>query len=60
MSNSVISGDWVYDLETYPNIFTFCLVRADGKNWRVFEVSDRKNEVEQILTCLRWMRDNDQ
>jgi hypothetical protein len=60
MSNSVISGDWVYDLETYPNIFTFCLVRADGKNWRVFEVSDRKNEVEQILTCLRWMRDNNQ
>lgn len=23
--------DWVYDLETYPNIFTFCVGSVDGK-----------------------------
>lgn len=51
---------WVYDLETYPNVFTFCIVRADGKFLKVFEVSDRKNESEGILNCLRYLRSNNQ
>lgn len=48
-------GDWIYDIETFRNCFTFCLVRADGKNLRVFEISDRKNETEKFLDCLRWL-----
>jgi len=55
-----IEGDWIYDLETYPNCFTFCIVRADGKHNRVFEVSSRKNETELILNCLRWLKTNNQ
>ena len=55
-----IEGDWIYDLETYPNIFTFCIIRADGKFLKVFEVSDRKNEVELILNCLRYLKKNNQ
>lgn len=51
---------WIFDLETYPNIFTFCIVRADGKFLKVFEVSDRKNESEGILNCLRYLRGNEQ
>lgn len=46
-------GDWIYDIETYPNVFTFCAVYANGKGIRVWEISDRKNEVEFILEFLR-------
>ena len=46
-------GDWVFDIEVYPNIFTFCAVYANGKGIRVWEVSDRKNEIEDILDFLR-------
>ena len=53
-----IDGDWIYDIETYPNCFTISLIRADGKLPRVFEISDRKNDIESILTCFRWLRDN--
>jgi hypothetical protein len=45
--------DFIYDLECYPNIFTACFVYASGKGLRVFEISDRKNESEQILDFLR-------
>ena len=55
-----IAGDWIYDLETYPNCFTFCIVRADNKNLRLFEVSDRMNQTAEILMCLRWLKSNDQ
>jgi hypothetical protein len=53
-----IDGDWIYDIETYPNCFTISLIRADGKVSRVFEISDRKNDIEAILCCFRWLRDN--
>lgn len=53
-------GDWVYDIETYRNCFTFCLVRSDGKHMKVFEISDRKNETKEFLNCLRWLIVNKQ
>jgi len=52
-----IDGDFIYDLETYPNIFTFTVIRSDGKFLKTFECSDRKNETEGILKCLRNLRD---
>lgn len=45
--------DWVYDLETYPNIFTFAVIYGNGKGERVFEISDRRNDVEELLSFLR-------
>lgn len=53
MSIEKVRNDWVYDIETYPNCFTFCAVYSTGKGLRVFEISDRKNESEQILDFLR-------
>ena len=50
-----ISGDWVYDLETYPNCYTFAISSSDGKHVRVFEVSDRMNQTQDILNCLRYL-----
>lgn len=50
-----IDGDWVYDLETYPSVFTFAISSSDGKHVRVFEVSDRMNQTQEILNCLRYL-----
>lgn len=48
-------GHWVYDLESYPNIFTACFRRVDGKHERVYEISERKNETRALLDCLNYM-----
>ena len=45
--------DWIYDIETYPNLFTFGVIYANGKGERVFEISERKNEIEELLEFLR-------
>ena len=50
---------WVYDIETYPNVFTFSIVREDGKFENSFEVSYRKNEIERIFACLDYLKAND-
>ena len=55
-----IDGDWVYDLETYPNCYTFAISSSDGKHVRVFEVSDRMNQTQEILNCLRYLAKNKQ
>jgi hypothetical protein len=53
-----IFDDWVYDLETYPNIFTFATIFANGKGRRVFEISDRKDEINELLDFLRKVKTN--
>lgn len=45
--------DFIFDLETFPNIFTACFVYANGKGLRVFEISDRKDDTEEFLDFLR-------
>lgn len=45
--------DWVYDIECYPNVFTLAAVFANGNGMRVFEISDRRNDVEEMLVFLR-------
>ena len=45
--------DWVFDLETYPNCFTFAAIYMNGKGARSFEISDRKNETQEMLEFLR-------
>lgn len=48
-----IKGDVIYDIETYPDTFTFCGVDSDGKNGVIFEISWRKNERAQMVEYLR-------
>lgn len=50
-----IDGHWIYDLETFPNVATMTIIRADGKEMRQFEISDRKNDSDRLATCLRYM-----
>lgn len=48
-----VFDDWVWDLETYPNVFTFATIFANGKGRRVFEISDRRNDINEMLDFLR-------
>lgn len=48
-----VFDDWIYDLEVYPNIFTFATVFATGAGKRVFEISDRRNDIDELLDFLR-------
>lgn len=44
----------VYDLETMPNCFTFCGYVEDLKQVFVFEISDRKNQRQELLNFLNY------
>lgn len=48
-----VFDDWIFDIETYPNVFTLAAVFANGKGMRVFEISDRRNDIEPMLDFLR-------
>lgn len=50
---------YVYDIETYKEVFTFSIVRADGKHKKTFECSNFKNEIEGVLSCLDYIKEND-
>ncbi len=53
MEKKFFKTDFIWDLETYPNCFTFAAVYANGQGMREFEISDRKNEVAEMLEFLR-------
>lgn len=46
---------YIYDLETFPNIFTCVIQNAQSKEIRVFELSQRKNDLEKFLKTLEWL-----
>ena len=48
-----IPNDYIYDIETYPNCFTLATSSSDGKVVRVWEVSDRMNQTQDILNYLK-------
>ena len=49
---------FIYDIETYPNIFTFTLIREDGKWLKSFEVSARKNQIIEFFKCIDYLTDD--
>lgn len=46
---------YIYDLETFPNIFSCVIQNAETKDLRVFELSSRKNDLEKFLKTLEWL-----
>lgn len=40
--------NYVYDIETYPNFF--CAVFKTGKTIKTFEISDRTNDLEELVS----------
>jgi len=53
-----IPNDYIFDIETYPNVFTLATSSSDGKVVRVWEVSDRMNQTQEILSYLRHLAKN--
>ena len=48
----IIDKDIDYDIETYPNIFTFLAVgRYSGTEW-LFEISDRRNDLPALCEFI--------
>lgn len=48
-----IINDIIFDIETFPNCFTLAYVYADGSKEGVFEISDRKVELQELLSFFR-------
>lgn len=47
-----MSEVWVYDIETYPNIFSLVAANGETKELRVFEISDRKDDSKPLRVFL--------
>lgn len=45
--------DYIYDIETYPNVFTFAAMHAASGRKYVFEISSRKDDSQQLIAFLR-------
>jgi hypothetical protein len=50
---------FVYDIETYKNLFSFSIVRADGKFKQTFACSKYTNQIDRIHKCLEYLKQND-
>ena len=50
-------NDWIYDLETYKNLFSMCVISSDGKEGHIFEISDRKDNRELLFNFLDRIKD---
>lgn len=50
---------WIYDLETFPNVFTFSILSEDRKIARKFQCSIIKNNIKSILACLDYLQEQD-
>ena len=52
-----MSNDYVYDIETYPNVFTLALEHTDAPLCWSFEISDQRNDSKEIIEFLQYLKD---
>ena len=52
-----MSNDYVFDIETYPNVFLITLEHADLPIVWTFEISDRRNQSREIVEWVSSNRD---
>ena len=52
-----MSNDWVFDLETFPNVFTAAFEHADAPITLMFEISDWRNDSREIIAFLQYLKD---
>lgn len=50
-----MSNDWVYDLETYVNVFTASFEHAEAPIKMQFEISPWRNESREIVLFVQWI-----
>lgn len=44
---------WIYDLETYKNMFLGSFYNVKTKEWKDFEISKRKNDINKLRKFLK-------
>lgn len=54
-----MSNDYIYDIETYPNVFTLAVEHADMPLRWSFEISDSRNDSQQIHEFLLYLKNSD-
>lgn len=47
---------YTWDIETFPNIFTFCGKFKESDQVYLYEISDRINETQELIKHLSWLR----
>jgi len=51
-----MSNDYVYDIETYPNVFTLAVEHAEAPLCWLFEISDWRNDSREIIAFLQYLK----
>ena len=51
--------DYIYDIETYPNVFTLAVEHADAPLRWSFEISDFRNDSRDIIAFLQFLKETD-
>jgi len=54
-----MSNDYVFDIETYPNVFTLAVEHAEAPLRWMFEISDWRNDSREIVAFLQWLKGTD-
>ena len=54
-----MSNDYVFDIETYPNVFTLAVEHADAPLRWMFEISDWRNDSREIIAFLQFLKETD-
>jgi hypothetical protein len=54
-----MSNDWIYDIETYPNVFTTAFEHAQSPLRLAFEISDQRNDSREIIEFLYLLKNTD-
>ena len=52
-----MSNDYVYDIETYPNVFTLAVEHAEAPMCWMFEISDLRNDSREIVEFLQHLKE---
>lgn len=43
---------YIYDIESYPNVFTIGILHAESKKYKSFEISERRNDYKKLINTL--------
>ena len=49
--------DYIFDIETYPNVFTLAIEHAKAPLTWMFEISDWRNDSEEIIAFLQHLKE---
>jgi len=52
----IMGNYYIWDLEVYPNIFTFCGKFVDNDEIHLFEISDRVNHTQELVNFLSYLK----